>query len=229
MKDPVEVNVSRDRLTVEEVDQSYVPVERHDKFRLLRLILGQENPPVAIVFCNTKHAARKLAKKLHDAGVEATEIHGDLVQRKRDKVMERFRRHQIKVLVATDLAARGIDVSAISHIINYDIPQDPEIYVHRIGRTARMGALGTAITFVSHDEGKELTAVERLINREIPQRTVPGFAPGTAPTPPVPAAEPTAPSRFQAPVHEDRGAVAVRPPAKTLGSRFRPSRGRRRL
>ncbi len=232
MKNPVEVNVSRDRITVEEVEQSYVAVERHDKFRLLRLILEQENPPVAIVFCNTKHSARKLAKKLHDGGIEATEIHGDLIQRKRDRVMERFRKHQIQVLVATDLASRGIDVSAISHIINYDIPVDPEVYVHRIGRTGRMGAMGVAITFVSREEGQMLTEVEKLINREVPRREVEGFT--VTPTP-VPLGESRTTeqaaeriSRYRAPVFASSESEGAKLPPKTLGSRFRPQRSRRR-
>ncbi|MBU0719386.1 MAG: DEAD/DEAH box helicase, partial [Planctomycetes bacterium] len=182
MAKPAEVNVSRDRLTVEEVDQFYVTAERHDKFRALRLLLKQEAPQFAIVFCNTKAATRKLAKKLYEAGVDAKEIHGDLMQRQRDRVMDQFRKHKIKVLVATDLAARGIDISAISHIINYDIPEDAEAYVHRIGRTARMGARGVAITLVGKEEGQRLTNVEMLINREIPQHIVEGFKP-SAPTP----------------------------------------------
>ncbi len=231
MKDPAEVNVSRDHMTVDEVDQTYVPVERHDKFRCLRAIMDNENPPVAIVFCNTKHAARKLAKKLFDAGIEATEIHGDLIQRKRDKVMERFRKHQIKVLVATDLAARGIDVSAISHIFNYDIPADSEVYVHRIGRTGRMGARGIAITFVSSEEGKLLTEVEKLINREIPVRVVPGFqaSPARDRSGPTEAARSTpAVSRYQAPVFSGASEAPMEAPPKTLGSRFKPQRSSRR-
>jgi ATP-dependent RNA helicase DeaD len=234
MTDPVEVNVSRDHMTVDEVDQSYVPVERHDKFRLLRTIMEQESPPVAIVFCNTKHSARKLAKKLFDAGIEATEIHGDLIQRKRDKVMERFRKHQIKVLVATDLASRGIDVSSISHIFNYDIPADSEVYVHRIGRTGRMGARGIAISFVTREEGKQLTEIEKLINREIPVRQVEGFQPSAAHDRNGPPPTPTraAVSRYQAPVlsgstNAPEG-ISINAPAKTLGSRFKPQRGRRR-
>ena len=229
MKNPEEINVSQDRLTVEEVDQSYVTVESRDKFQVLRLILRQEDPPVAIVFCNTKAWARKLAKKLHEAGIDAKEIHGDLVQEKRDRVMSRFRKHQIRVLVATDLASRGIDVSAISHIINYDLPPDPQIYVHRVGRTARMGARGTAISFVTAEEGKELTNVERLINREIPLRTVAGFVP-RPPQERTEEARPPAPlSRFQAPVYSTGDTAGTKPPPKTLGSRFRPARGRRRL
>jgi len=233
MHDPVEVNVSRDKITVDEVDQSYVSVEPYDKFHALRLVFEQEEPPMAIIFTNTKHGARKLAKKLHDSGISATELHGDLLQGKRDRVMQRFRRHQVRVLVATDLAARGLDVSAISHIINYDIPKDPEVYVHRIGRTGRMGARGVAITFVTREEGKQLTNVEMLINREVPERKVPGFVPrppredfarpthsrgrpGTPPRETVAAGAPTSPAAPSA-------------PRKTLGGRFKTSRRRRRL
>jgi len=231
MRNPVEVNVSQDKLTVDEVDQSYVTVESHDKFRVLRTLLVQEDPPVTIVFCNTKAWARKLAKKLHDAGIDATEIHGDLMQHKRDRVMSRFRKNQIRVLVATDLAARGIDVSSITHIINYDIPPDAQVYVHRVGRTARMGARGTAITLVTTEEGKELTQIEKLINRQILPRAVPGFTPTPARERPAERPSPHAPvSRFKAPVFAPtEDASSTKPLPKTLGSRFRPARGRRRL
>ena len=229
MNDPLEVNVSADKLTVEEIDQSYVTVDPHDKFHVLRMIMRQEDPPVTIVFTNTKHAARKLTKKLFDAGIDAKEIHGDLDQKKRDRVMDLFRKHQLKVLVATDLAARGIDVSAISHIINYDIPPDPEVYVHRIGRTARMGARGVAISFVTAEQGKELTNIEMLINRQIPQRLVTGFTPRPSREEgPHTQQRPTAGRDLAAvPVGDAPAPVRVAP--KTLGGRFRPSRGRRRL
>ena len=119
---------------------------------MLCLLLKTEDPRLVIIFTNTKHAARKLGRRLHAAGFNAKEIHGDLVQQRREKVMDHFRRHKIQILVATDLAARGIDVNGISHIINYDMPEDPEVYVHRIGRTARMGAFGKAVTFVMRAE-----------------------------------------------------------------------------
>ena len=229
MADPIEVNVSRDDLTVEEVDQAYCSVERHDKYRLLRALLQQERPDSAIIFCNTKHAARKLAKKLHADGVNAKEIHGDLVQERRERVMARFRNRKVTLLVATDLAARGLDISAVTHIINYDIPEDPEVYVHRIGRTARMGATGRAISFVTSEQGKQITEVEKLINKVVEERRYEGFAPRPRredlPTP----AEQIAPmSRFAAPVSggQDDQRPAKMPP-KTLGSKFRPIRRRR--
>jgi ATP-dependent RNA helicase DeaD len=231
MEDPAELNVSRDEITASEVDQSYCTAEGWDKYRLLRIVIEEEDPKLAIIFTNTKAAARKLAKKLHADGIDAKEIHGDLVQQRREKVMERFRRHQLKVLVATDLASRGIDISAISHIINYDIPKDPEVYVHRIGRTARMGANGKAITFVTREEGKQITQIEKLINKMVEERTYASFKPrppkeefGAASNE---KAAPESVSRYKAALSKDDAPTGKKGPRKTLGSKFRPRRGRR--
>ncbi len=233
MNDPVEVNVSRDELTVEEVSQVYMSVEPWDKFRLLCMVLQREQPKLAIVFCNTKHNVSKVASRLHDAGFDATEIHGDLVQRKRERVMERFRKHNLQVLVATDLAARGIDVRGISHIVNYDVPDDPDAYVHRIGRTARMGSFGKAIMFVTREQGKQLTEIEKLINKEIPCDRVEGFAPreareGYDRSRATVAA--SAPAQSPAPAAATPPTGVVSPyggKVRTLGGRFKPSRRRR--
>ncbi len=228
MNQPREVNVSQDDLTVEKIHQVYCSVEPWDKYRLLWMLIQGEDPSLAIVFTNTKHAARKLAKKLHGQGLDVKEIHGDLVQSKRERVMDRFRRHKLKVLVATDLAARGIDVQDISHIINYDIPKDPQIYVHRVGRTARMGAFGRAITFVTSEEGPLLTAVEMLINKQVEPHVVPQFEP-SAPREKPPEAPRRAP-RLQGAVFETAGGgpeeAPMSKPRKTLGSKFRPPRRR---
>ena len=229
MNDPAEANVSRDELTVESVEQVYCSVERWDKFQLLRIIMKTEKPKLAIVFTNTKHNARKLAKKLHQLDINVKEIHGDLVQSKRERVMERFRRHAIDVLVATDLASRGIDVQDISHIINYDIPFDPQIYVHRIGRTARMGAFGRAITFVAADEGDYLTAIEVLIDKQVELATFEDFRP-RPPREMESEAQPKRAPRGQTAVFSDGSvdtAVPKAAPPKTLGSKFRPRRKRR--
>lgn len=230
MRDPLEINVSRDFLTVEEVEQCYCSVEPVDKYRLLKMVLQQEQPKLAIIFCNTKHGVRKLAKKLYQDGIEAKEIHGDLMQRRRERVMDRFRRHKIQVLIATDLAARGIDVSAISHIINYDIPQDPQVYVHRIGRTARMGAWGRAYTFVTREQGKELTEVEKLINKELESKRFDGFQPSAPPPESKPQDQADGVrSRYRESVFStpDSQGVPAGTPRKTLGSKFRPRRRRR--
>jgi superfamily II DNA/RNA helicase len=170
-----------ERPTVENVEQYYLSAQPWDKYRLLRMLLIQENPELAIVFCRTKRGAEKIAKRLHSDGIECREIHGNLAQNKRERVMKSFRGGKFDVLVATDLASRGIDVADISHIINFDIPEDPEVYVHRVGRTARMGAAGKAFTFVAREQGDELTKVESLINMVIPQAQIEGFEPSPTP------------------------------------------------
>jgi len=184
MREPVEKLIAPgadDKPTVEEVEQYYFSVGAWDKYRLLKMLLERENPDLAIVFTRTKRGAEKLAKKLHADGIECREIHGNLAQNKRDRVMKNFRTGKFDVLVATDLASRGIDVADISHIINYDVPDDPEVYVHRVGRTARMGARGKAFTFIQRDQGQELTKIENLINMIIPQATIDGFEPRPTP------------------------------------------------
>jgi len=213
--DPVWIDVSRDQITVTEVDQSYVTCGRDEKFAALLCVLRQEKPDLAIIFTNTKGAARRVARRLDERGFKAAEIHGDLLQRQRESVMRKFRDQHIHLLIATDLASRGIDVNDITHIINYDLPVDPEVYVHRIGRTARMGKAGKAITLVTREEGKELTAIEMLTNIEIPRAQIKGYSP--------------APERQ--PEKEAATATAVAEPARprSLGANFKPMRRRRRL
>ncbi len=178
MREPVEKLVAPgadERPTVEGIEQFYLTVDPWDKYRALRLLLKQEQPELAIVFTRTKHGAEHLASSLEKAGISCREIHGNLRQSKRDTVMKGLRNHKFDILVATDLASRGIDVAGITHIINYDIPEDPEVYIHRIGRTARMGAHGKAYTFVMRDQGELLTKVENLINMPIDQLQLEGF------------------------------------------------------
>ncbi len=161
--------------TVELVEQCYLPIHPKSKGDLMVALLEQEKPELAIVFTRTKRGAEKLTKRLTSAGVDVQEIHGNLNQSKREKVMKGFRDKKFDVLVATDLASRGIDVRGVSHIINYDVPEDAEAYVHRIGRTARMGTEGKAFTFVTPEQGQELTRIEMLINMEIPRGHIEGF------------------------------------------------------
>lgn len=226
--------------TVEKVEQYYLSAQPWDKYRLLKLLLEREKPELGIIFTRTKHGADKLARKLHADGIECKEIHGDLAQSKRDRVMKSFRHGKFDLLIATDLASRGIDVQDVTHIINYDIPDDPEVYVHRVGRTARMGAQGKAFTFVSRDQGPELTRIESLINMEIPQLKLEGFEPSPPPADWVeaePAAgngEPATPqlSRFERPLHASpagAGAAAAKPLVRTLGSKIPVSRRKKRL
>lgn len=228
--DPVEVDVSRDELLVREVEQFCCSVDQRDKFRLLRVLLAEEQPELAIIFTNTKAKAHKLAHRLHEIGVDAREIHGDLMQKRRERILEGFRKRRFQVLVATDLVGRGIDVQAITHIINYDLPEDVEAYVHRIGRTARMGACGRAITFVAPGQGKTLTEVEKLTNVLIEEKQYAGFVPRVFEEEEVSRSEPAPLSRYRRSVFSDREAEvtpAGSPPPKTLGSKFRPRRRRR--
>jgi ATP-dependent RNA helicase DeaD len=239
MHEPVEKLVAPgadDKPTVAEVVQCYLSVQPWDKYRLLRSLLERENPELAIVFCKTKHGAEKVAHRLHADGIECREIHGNLAQNQRERVMKSFRGGKFDVLIATDLASRGIDVADISHIINYDIPEDPEVYVHRVGRTARMGALGKAFTLVTRDQGEELTRIESLINMVIPQATVEGFEPRPQPTdwterPPTGGRDNTAPATPAAVATARLDAtptitIAARP--LTIGSKIPLSRRHRR-
>ena len=137
------------------------------KFELLLRIIERDQPIRCIIFCRRKRDAEFLSHDLAHRHLHVARMHGDLEQSKRTRIMDAFRDGRIRFLVSTDLVGRGIDVDDISHIINYDIPEDPENYVHRIGRTARMGKDGIAYSFVTQDQGNELTAIEMFINQMI--------------------------------------------------------------
>ena len=226
MHEPAEINVSADRLTVEGIDQEFVTVDARRKVSTLLAYLKEVNPSLAIVFTRTKRTARVLGEKLQKAGISCLEIHGDLRQNRRASVMSAFRKGSIHVLVATDLAARGLDVMEISHIINYDIPEDPSIYVHRIGRTARMGKTGSAMTFVTREQGKELTAIEMLINTQLRARQMSNTLEPDAMPVPAPRSRSDQTDGPQTPTGAPPEA-AEPAPARTLASRF-PRRRRRR-
>ncbi|MFA9477171.1 DEAD/DEAH box helicase [Phycisphaerales bacterium AB-hyl4] len=168
-------------LTVSLVDQKYFAVEPWDKRTLLLHVLRREEPEAVVVFCRTKATVHKITQYLRDKGVNAREIHGDLHQRKRVRVMESLREGNVDVLIASDLAARGLDVDHITHVINYDLPEDPEIYIHRIGRTARAGRKGVAWSFVTPEEGQRLTDVEKHSGALIEKLDYPDFKPGPVP------------------------------------------------
>jgi len=172
---PVMLNLSTDEPSVESIKQYYISVENDRKFDLLVHLLQNERPRQCIVFTRTKRGADKLADKLRGKVSGVATIHGDLAQTVRNRVMQGFRQGTIPVLVATDVVGRGIDVEGISHVINYDIPDDAENYLHRIGRTGRMGKDGLAYMFVCPDQGEPLTAIENLINKTIPSLQVEGF------------------------------------------------------
>ncbi|QDV38056.1 DEAD/DEAH box helicase [Tautonia plasticadhaerens] len=168
MFEPVEMLLSKDEPSAETVNQFYVTVDQDKKTELLVHLLQREQPEQCLVFTRTKRGADKLADRIRRVVKGVAVIHGDLPQTSRDKVMKAFRTGEIPVLVATDVVGRGIDVDGISHVVNYDIPEDPENYVHRIGRTGRMGRNGVAYLFVTPDQGDPLTNIEMLMNRTIP-------------------------------------------------------------
>ena len=168
-------------LTVSMVDQKYLSVEAWDKPPLLCHLLRHEKPDTTIVFCRTKATVHRLSQYLRRHHVSAREIHGDMHQSKRNKVMQALRDGKLNVLIASDLAARGLDIAHISHVINYDLPDDIELYVHRIGRTARVGRRGVAWSFVVPDQGQQLTEIEKLTGVLIEKMEYPDFKPGPIP------------------------------------------------
>lgn len=181
LKDPEKVVVRSGSLTVSMVKQYYLPVNQWDKKKLLLHLLRHEEPALTLIFCRLKRSVDEITKGLNERGIESHAIHGDMPQGKRNTTMAKLRSGELSVLIASDLAARGIDVEGITHVINFDIPEDPEIYVHRIGRTARAGRGGIAWTFVTPEQGELLTNVENLINAEVPQLAYPDFQPSPPP------------------------------------------------
>jgi superfamily II DNA/RNA helicase len=168
LKDPAKVAVTPAATTVERIAQRIIHVDRGGKPSLLANLLRTEPVERALVFTRTKHGADKVVRGLSKAGIAAEAIHGNKSQNQRERVLASFRTGRVRILVATDIAARGIDVEGISHVINFDLPNIPESYVHRIGRTARAGADGTAISFCSADERPYLRDIEKLIRIAIP-------------------------------------------------------------
>jgi ATP-dependent RNA helicase RhlE len=168
LTDPVRVEVTPVSSTAETVTQQVYFVEREQKRGLLTHLLKEGRIPRALVFTRTKHGANRVAKQLEGAGVQAAAIHGNKSQNARERALEDFRTGSIRVLVATDIAARGIDIDGLSHVINYDLPNVPEQYVHRIGRTGRAGASGMALSFCDGEERAYLRDIERTIRRSVP-------------------------------------------------------------
>ncbi len=162
-------------MTVDEVDQLFYIVEGRRKQDLLVALVEEIKPPSGIVFVRTRFSVDRLAHKLRQLGFPANEIHSGLPQGRREAILRDFREEKFPLLIATDVAARGLDIPSVTHVFNYDIPDVAEDYVHRVGRTARMGQRGKAITFVTPDDGTALTEIEKLINKEIRQEVYPGF------------------------------------------------------
>ena len=174
MHDPITVQVGTSA-PVETVSHSIYPVAQHLKTPLLIELLRRTDTRSVLVFTRTKHRAKRLGCQLEDAGFKAVSLQGNLSQSRRQAAMDGFRNGTFQILVATDIAARGIDVSTISHVINYDIPETPDAYTHRIGRTGRVDRTGDAFTLITQDDEGELRAIERLLGARIERRTLAGF------------------------------------------------------
>jgi len=176
MKNPEIITVKAKEMTVPNIEQNYIEIHEKQKFDVLCRLLDMHSPELAIVFGRTKKRVDELAEALSKRGYSADGIHGDLTQYKRDSVLRQFKEGTVDILVATDVAARGLDISGVTHVYNFDIPQDPESYVHRIGRTGRAGKTGLAVTFVSPRELNHLRTIEFLTKKKITRKPIPSLS-----------------------------------------------------
>jgi ATP-dependent RNA helicase RhlE len=199
LREPVSLNVERKAAPATGVTQAVYPVREELKAYLLVELLRRGDIKNVLVFTRTKHRANRLAEFLDRHGVSCDRIHGNRSQMQRTDALARFKRGELPVLVATDIAARGIDVEALSHVINFDVPNVPEDYIHRVGRTARAEMVGDAFTFVSEQELAELHAIERAVGQRLPRLTVNGFDYQAKPE-----------ERFEIPIAERIAAIRAR-------------------
>ncbi len=234
---PIRIEVTPESRPVERIRQTVYAAEKKQKAALLKQLL-LENPDMnkVLVFCRTKHGADKITKVLDKAGITGAAIHGNKSQTRRQEALGNFKCEQIRVLVATDIAARGIDVDQVTHVFNYDLPETPETYVHRIGRTARAGNEGSAIAFCSNEEKPLLRAIEKLTKISIPfvEHAIPKEEAATA-TPPAPRRKKTGnpKERNRKPKPVPANPPASKPenqsPVKTAGGHRPGSRARKRM
>lgn len=167
MKNPIHIQVESKNVILDEIDQVVVETTQDNKFDTLCKIIDEHRPYIAIVFCRTKQNVIELNNRLLAKGYNSDELHGDLSQAKRERVMKKLRDLKLQLLIATDIAARGLDVEGVTHVINYDVPRDVDNYIHRIGRTGRIGNTGIAITLVTPKEQNQLALIERKIKQNI--------------------------------------------------------------
>ncbi len=194
LRNPARVEIGRNH-AVESVRQLIHPVEKNRKRELLSHLVGANNWQQVLVFGRTKHGANRLAKQLNSDGITALAIHGNKSQSARTEALTRFKAGKVQVLVATDIAARGLDIEQLPHVINYELPQVAEDYVHRIGRTGRAGCRGHAISLVCGEESGQLRDIERFLKREIPRQYIEGFSVDISPDSPGAATRPQAKRR----------------------------------
>jgi ATP-dependent RNA helicase RhlE len=177
---PAQIEVARRNTPTELVSQVVHPVDRERKRELLSFMIGSQNWRQVLVFTRTKHGANRLSQQLEKDGISSAAIHGNKSQGARTRALADFKRGEIRVLVATDIAARGLDIDQLPHVVNYELPNVPEDYVHRIGRTGRAGTEGQAVSLVCVDEKKLLGDIERLLKRELSKIVIPGYEPDPA-------------------------------------------------
>jgi len=213
LADPVTIDVERPSAPATGVAQAVLPVPAELKPKLLLELLERGDIHTALVFTRTKHRANRLAKFLDDRGMACDRIHGNRSQPQRQAALSAFKDGRIRVLVATDIAARGIDVEALPHVVNFDVPGQPEDYIHRVGRTARARSTGTALTFVSPAETSDLAAIERAVGRRIDRRRVDGFDYGASPD-----------GRFEVPIGERIAAIRARKAEERARSQAKAAR-----
>jgi len=216
LKDPVRIDVERRSEPATGISQAILPVPELLKTNLLKEMLKRGEVENALVFTRTKHRANRLFEKLERAGISCDRIHGNRSQPQREAALAGFKHGRIKVLVATDIAARGIDVEALPHVINFDVPVVPDDYIHRVGRTARAGMVGDALTFASPAEKPLVTAIERAVGRNIARRTIEGFDYNAKPE-----------GRLEIPVRERIAAHRARRSEERARGRARDQRGQR--
>lgn len=175
MHTPEEIFVSRDEIAVEDIDQLYHVVDPEQKYQALCSIMGQKAVTRALIFCSTKHGADRLVQRLSRTRRDVAVIHGDLTQPQRERALNDFRQGRMRFLVATDVASRGLDIDGVTHVVNYDLPNDPLLYFHRIGRTGRAGASGTALTLVSRREMGDLKRIQNMTNTRMREWSQPSL------------------------------------------------------
>jgi ATP-dependent RNA helicase RhlE len=205
LKNPFTVNLERPAAPAVGITQAAYPVAQNLKSALLAELVRRGDISNALVFTRTKHRANRLADALSKAGILCGRIHGNRSQLQRTQALGDFKRGKFRILVATDIAARGIDVEALSHVVNFDVPNVPDDYIHRVGRTARAELTGDAFTFVSPEEERDLRAIEKAIGKRLPRITVPGFNYAQAPA-----------ERLEIPLAERIAAIRARKAAERL-------------
>lgn len=174
MNDPVTISIKKEQVTLDNIRQFVVETTDRRKQDALCAVLDEDNPYMAIIFCRTKRRADELEAALYKRGYDCKKLHSDVPQAKRERIMKSFRKGDFQYLIATDVASRGLDISGVSHIYNYDIPETTEAYIHRIGRTGRAGESGKACLFIDPKNSRDLEEIEKAINLKIPRREVNG-------------------------------------------------------